>query len=136
MSRAISLSTRKKVATRANFRCEYCLLAERVSFYSFHIEHIRSLKHGGTNELANLAYSCPDCNYHKGPDVGTFIGNSETLVRFFNPRKDNWSEHFNLDDGAIYGKTDIGNAIVAIFRFNEPDLLIFRQQLAELNLYP
>ncbi len=136
MSKAISLSTRKKVAMRANLRCEYCLLAERVSFYSFHIEHIRSFKHGGTNELTNLAYSCPDCNYHKGPDVGTFIGDSEALIRFFNPRKDRWDEHFELEDGAIYGKTDIGNATVQIFKFNEPDRLIFRQQLAELNLYP
>jgi len=136
MSRVIPLSTKKKVATRANFRCEYCLLAERVSFYSFHIEHIRSIKHGGTNELINLAYCCPDCNYYKGSDVGTFLHDSEILIQFFNPRNDNWEEHFELEDGAIHGKTDIGKATEKIFKFNEIERLIFRQQLAELNLYP
>jgi hypothetical protein len=34
------------------------------------------------------------------------------------------------------GKTEIGNATVRIFKFNEIDRLIFRQQLAELDLYP
>jgi HNH endonuclease len=136
MSRAISATIKNKVATRASFRCEYCLLAEQVSFYSFHIEHIRSLKHGGTDALTNLAYACPDCNYAKGSDVGTFVQDDETLVRFFNPRKDHWDDHFDFDNGLIRGKTDIGKATEQIFRFNEIDRLIFRQQLSELKLYP
>ncbi|WP_157603419.1 HNH endonuclease [Spirosoma telluris] len=112
------------------------MLAERVSFYSFHIEHIRSMKHGGTNELNNLAYCCPGCNYYKGSDVGTFLHESENLILFFNPRKDSWDEHSELEDGAIHGKTDMGKATGKIFKFNEIERLIFRQQLAELNLYP
>ncbi len=136
MSRAISPSIKKDVATRAEFRCEYCLLAERISFYSFHIEHIKSLKHGGTDELINLAYACPDCNYAEGSDVGTFVRDDETLIRFFNPRKDHWQDHFDLDDGVIRGKTSIGKATEQIFKFNQIDRLIFRQQLSELKLYP
>ena len=85
MSRSVPGSVRKQVAERAGFRCEYCLLAERVAFYAFHTEHIRSIKHGGTNELTNLAYCCPDCNYHKGSDISTFLPDDETLIRFFNP---------------------------------------------------
>lgn len=114
MKRAISLSVKKKVASRANFRCEYCLLFEKVSLYSFHIEHIKSVKHGGTNELANLAYCCPDCNYYKGSDVGTFVEGDEILTRFFNPRKDDWDEHFELKNEVIHGKTAIGKATVQI----------------------
>lgn len=136
MSRAIPLSAKRKVANRANFRCEYCLLAERVSFYSFHIEHIRSIKHGGTGELDNLAYCCPECNYSKGSDVGTFGHDEETLIRFFNPRIDRWEEHFELNDSVIRGKTGIGEATARIFKFNEVERLIFRQQLTEMNLYP
>ena len=136
MSRVIPLSVKKKVATRANFQCEYCLLAEKLSFYSFHIEHIKSIKHGGTDELTNLAYCCPDCNYAKGSDVGTFTNDDETLVRFFNPRKDSWEEHFVQQGGAVEGKTPIGTATVRIFKFNDIDRLIFRQHLADLDLYP
>lgn len=136
MSRTIPPTTRKRVATRADYRCEYCLLPERVSFYSFHIDHIRSVKHGGTNELSNLAYCCPDCNYSKGSNIGTFAQDDETLIRFFNPRKDSWQAHFDLVHGAIEGKTPIGIATKQIFRFNEIERLIFRQQLIELNQYP
>jgi hypothetical protein len=79
-----------------------------VSFFTFHIEHIKSLKHGGLTVLPNLAYCCPDCNAFKGSDLGTFAENDEYLVRFFNPRKDFWDEHFELQNGCIYGQTDIG----------------------------
>jgi HNH endonuclease len=46
--------TRIIVAERALYKCEYCLLQEKVSFYSFQIDHIISIKHAGTNELENL----------------------------------------------------------------------------------
>jgi 5-methylcytosine-specific restriction endonuclease McrA len=68
MSKRVAKSIKEKVAKRACNCCEYCLLPERVSFYKFHIEHIRSLKHGGTSNLDNLAYGCPDCNAFKGSD--------------------------------------------------------------------
>ena len=61
----------------------------------------------------------------------------EHLVRFFNPRKDNWDEHFELqDDASIVGKTDIGQSTVRIFKFNDADRLIFRKKLMALSLYP
>jgi 5-methylcytosine-specific restriction endonuclease McrA len=136
MSTFISKSIKKKVAIRANFCCEYCRLSEDVSFYTFHIEHIKSIKHGGLSVLYNLAYCCPDCNFFKGTDLGTFVDGDTHLVRFFNPRKDSWAEHFDLDNGCIYGKTEIGIATERIFKFNDVERLIFRRQLITLDLYP
>jgi 5-methylcytosine-specific restriction endonuclease McrA len=136
MSKSVSVSLRKRVKYRAEARYEYCLLPERVSYYSFHVEHIRSIKNGGTDQFDNLAYCCPDCNYFKGSNVATFAEDDETLVRFFDPRKDLWEDHFHLKNGVITGKTAIGTATEQIFRFNEVDRLIFRQQLIGLNLYP
>lgn len=136
MSKNISNTLRQKIAERAGFRCEYCLLTEAVSFYSFHAEHIRSKKHGGKSELVNLAYSCPDCNYFKGSDVATYGPDDEGFIRFFHPRKDNWEEHFEIKDGHVFGKTEIGKATESIFKFNDPERLIFRKQLIALGLYP
>ena len=99
-------------------------------------DHIKSLKHGGLSVFSNLAYCCPDCNFFKGSDVATFVAGSTQLVRFFNPRKDVWSDHFQLLEAAIYGKTEIGVATERIFKFNEPERLIFRKQLFALSLYP
>jgi hypothetical protein len=137
MSRSsVNLLTKKEVAQRAGFKCEYCLLSEQVSFFKFHIEHIRSLKHGGSNHLDNLAYCCPDCNAYKGSDVATFLSEDDSLTRFFNPRKDLWYDHFDIHNGVISGKTGIGKATVQIFKFNEIDRLIFRKELIEIGLYP
>lgn len=136
MSEKIPASIKRIVAERAGFRCEYCRLSEAVSFYSFHIDHIKSTKHGGKTVLENLAYCCPDCNYFKGTDVATFGEDDARLIRFFNPRIDDWSEHFHLNDVEISGKTEIGTSTERIFKFNDPDRLIFRKQMAILGLYP
>jgi 5-methylcytosine-specific restriction endonuclease McrA len=77
-----------EVFRRANYRCEYCLINETLSFFSFHVEHIVSLKHGGKTELDNLALACPICNLNKGSDIATLLPESVELVRFFNPRLD------------------------------------------------
>jgi HNH endonuclease len=127
---------KREVILRAQAQCEYCRLKEAVSLFSFHIDHIKSIKHGGLTVLANLAYCCPDCNFFKGSDLGTFLMDDEHLVRFFNPRKDNWHEHFELQEGVIYGKTEIGESTIRIFRFNDVDRIIFRQQLIMLGHYP
>ena len=136
MRQYISVELRRQVATRANFCCEYCRLKEILSFYNFHVDHIKSVKHDGLTILNNLAYACPDCNHFKGSDIGSFFDNDEQIARFFNPRKDKWADHFELLDGAIYGKTEIGKATERIFKFNDTDRLIFRKQLISLALYP
>jgi 5-methylcytosine-specific restriction endonuclease McrA len=136
MSTTIPKSLKKKTAVRAEFKCEYCKLAEIVSFYTFHTDHIISTKHYGLTILSNLAYSCPDCNFFKGSDLGTFVNSDEQLTRFFNPRKDKWEDHFDIQNGAIYGKTEIGLATERILQFNNIERLIFRQQLSALSLYP
>ena len=132
---AIPNQIKIEVALRAGFKCEYCLLPEEITFYSFHIDHIRSIKHGGLTLVDNLAYCCPDCNYFKGSDIGSFASSDE-ITRFFNPRKDKWEEHFHFSDGMILSKTTIAEVTAAIFRFNELDRLVFRRQLNQQNQYP
>ena len=86
---------RDLVAQRADFRCEYCLLAEADSYFAHEVDHIISRKHGGSDELHNLAYACIACNRYKGTDIGS-LALSERFVRFFNPRADKWGKHFKL----------------------------------------
>lgn len=137
MSRAIPDSLRKQVAERAGYRCEYCLVSERFLATIFHIDHIRSIKHGGATAPGNLAYTCPHCNQNKGSNVATFLDEEgELTVRIFNPRKDDWVNHFEVVNGRILPKTVIGKATVTLLEMNQPDRLIFRQALAETGYYP
>lgn len=131
MSEYISHKDRAHVAERANFCCEYCLMPERFSLFKFHIDHIISLKHGGETQLDNLAFSCGFCNSNKGTDLGTFLTDTEQLIRFFHPRKDSWSEHFELLEGGIYGITPIGEATVKMLQFNDIERILERKLLVE-----
>ncbi len=136
MSRYIPEKLRKRVAERAAFRCEYCRMEHLFSGVQFEIDHIVGLKHGGVSLLQNLAYSCAICNGHKGSDFCTFLDNHEDIVRFFNPRKDNWFEHFDVKNGLILPKTRIGAATVKILAFNHSADVIFRQKLIAIGRFP
>lgn len=104
----------------------------------FHIDHIRSIKHGGKNSIENLAYTCPHCNQNKGSDIATYIGNDENakITRFFNPRKDIWKEHFTVESGLIIGLTSIGIGTLSILQMNQVERIILRQVLIDIGEYP
>ncbi len=83
MNSFVSEETRRLVAERADFLCEYCLLHEDDGFFAFQVDHIISRKHGGSSELENLAFTCPVCNRRKGSDLGTLSRSVGTLIPFF-----------------------------------------------------
>ncbi len=129
---------RLDLAIRANFRCEYCLIPEYFLATTFHVDHNISLKHGGSSRLNNLAFACPHCNQNKGTDIAAMIkgtGEGEEVVRFYNPRKDTWGDHFYYASGEILGKTLIAKSTVAILQFNAIERVILRQSLFEIGLY-
>jgi hypothetical protein len=130
----LSEKIRTTVRKRAFGCCEYCLLHEDTTFLVHEIDHIISLKHGGLDEILNLALACSFCNRFKGSDVGSvFQGN---FIRFFNPRKDIWAHHFDLEDAIIQPLTPIGEVTAKILQFNNIDRIIERQILIEAKKYP
>lgn len=132
----ISVKTRQLVAQRAEFRCEYCLIHEEDTFFGCEIDHIISKKHGGSNELENLAYACLFCNRHKGTDVGSIHPTTGELIRLFNPRKDHWDKHFQLKGVTIEPLTDIGEITVRLFALNNQERLLVRDALISSGAYP
>lgn len=135
MKRYVSSKLRQQVAERAHFCCEYCLSFEEHSFIKFQIEHIISMKHGGETQLDNLAYSCFYCNSNKGTDLGTIL-EPDQFVRFYNPRKDRWTKHFELSHHILVSKTAIGEATIKIFKINQEERLIERLALLEAEAFP
>jgi len=134
MARWISAELRQTIADRANHLCEYCLIAETDTFYGCEVDHIISLKHGGSTEADNLAYACALCNRAKGSDVGS-IATSGEFTRFFNPRTDRWSEHFRLEGATIRPLTPIGEVTARIFGFNESARLHEREEMIRFGTY-
>lgn len=136
MSRKIPDTLRKTVAERANFRCEYCRRMEGDSFIKFQIDHIISRKHRGQTIEENLAFSCPICNGNKGSNIGTVLSDKTTFVRLFNPRTDNWFDHFEISEGMIVSKTNIGEATALVLEFNTVNRILERLDLVKAGLFP
>ncbi len=62
----MNTATKALVRQRAGQRCEYCQLRQEDSPLAvLHIEHVIPKKHGGSDDLENLALACIDCNLHK-----------------------------------------------------------------------
>ncbi|MEP0800311.1 HNH endonuclease [Funiculus sociatus] len=131
----INAELRRLVVNRADCLCEYCLIPDEDGL-SFQIDHIISLKHGGSTTEDNLTYSCVFCNLNKGTELGSIVWQTGELVRFFNPRRDFWGEHFRLDDNAIQPLTDIGEVTARILDFNNDERILERQELIAIGRYP
>src|SRR4051794_18592391 len=97
-------SLRRLVRSRAGDRCEYCRLPQELApFARFQIEHVRAKQHGGSDHPDNLALACPRCNAYKGPNLSAVDPDSDAVVSLFNPRTQNWDDHFALVGIEIVG---------------------------------
>ena len=136
MADRVSAELRRLVATRADYLCEYCLIAEEDSFFGCEVDHIIALKHGGSTEPDNLAYACLFCNRNKGSDIASLSQQTGNLVRLFNPRTDRWTEHFRLAEHEIRALTEIGEVTARILRLNDSERLLERYELKAIGRYP
>ena len=124
-------AVRKQVRERAGDVCEYCRLPQSAqAWVRFHVEHIRPRQHQGTDDLDNLCLACERCNRFKGPNLASIDSVTQELTPLFNPRADNWSEHFTLTEHRILGLTAIGRVTVTLLNMNAEDRVQVRMQLA------
>lgn len=60
----ISKKLRFEVFKRDSFTCQYC--GKSAPDVVLHVDHIKPVKEGGTNDITNLVTACADCNLGKG----------------------------------------------------------------------
>lgn len=132
----IAAHLRRLVRERAGGCCEYCLLNEDDSPFSFHFEHVIAEKHGGETVSENLCLSCPDCNTFKGSDIGSIDRTTGLLTPLFNPRQQKWADHFRLNGAIIEPLTPQGRVTVVLLQFNRDDAILERSGLIKLGRYP
>lgn len=124
----ISATLRRYIEERASYGCEYCLLGISLSFFPHEVDHIIAVKHGGTTDADNLALACWRCNRYKGTDLGSFDPQTSAFSFLFNPRTQNWPEHFTLDDDRIIGLTPEGRTTVNLLQLNSDERLAERRR--------
>jgi hypothetical protein len=129
-------SVRRKVRERAGNRCEYCRLHEDDSPLAFHLEHVIAIKHGGSDRSRNLAWSCPDCNLKKGPNLSGWLRSTDEIVPLFNPRRQKWSRHFRWSGPYLRGRTKVGAATIVALNLNHEDRIVIRRLLIAAGEFP
>lgn len=136
MAEYISKSLRRLVEQRAEFRCEYCRIPPTKPNLKHEFEHILPRQQDGQTVAANLALACLRCNRRKGTNVGAFDLETGKLTRLFNPRKDVWTEHFQVSEiGVIESLTSEARVTVRILQINNAERIEERLELMEAGIY-
>ncbi len=125
----ISPEVRRRVAEAARHHCGYCQTQEAIIGMPLEIEHIVPEAAGGSSDEMNLWLACSRCNQFKGAQ--THVKDEETgeNVPLFNPRRQQWTDHFTWEQGGLYivGLTPIGRVTVAALQMNNPYVVHSRQ---------
>lgn len=137
-SKYVPVNLRNLVAERANFICEYCRSPQDFSAESFAVEHIFPRSSGGKTVGENLAFSCLGCNSHKATKTKALDPISEITVALFNPRTQNWNEHFiwDKDFTELIGLTPTGRATIEALKLNRKGVRNLRWALFAVGKHP
>jgi 5-methylcytosine-specific restriction endonuclease McrA len=122
-------SLRKEIRARARDRCEYCQLHQDETSLPHEVDHVRARKHHGASLKENLCMACAYCNAAKGPNVAGYDPLTDELVPLFNPRIDEWQEHFRWKGAFLEGRTAVARATIEVLRINSPERVEHRSLL-------
>lgn len=134
----IPVELRRRVAEQARHRCGYCLTQEVVIGGPMELDHLVPRSLGGPTTEGNLWLACSLCNDHKNNRFLIVDPVTGTNVRIFDPRRQEWAEHFAWSEGAtrIDGKTATGRATVAALHLNRPSLVLARRLWVAAGWHP
>lgn len=129
----IPAALRRLVVERAGNSCEYCLLPASITFFPHEVDHVIAEKHGGRTEAGNLALACWRCNRHKGSDLGSFDPQTRNFSRLFNPRVQEWRQHFMFEGEQIIGLTPEGRTTISLLQLNSDERCAERRILPDVT---
>ena len=134
----ISDKLREKIRQTVRNRCGFCLFLQRYSLSVFQIDHIIPLAKGGTNDEENLWLVCDTCNRAKSDKTEGFDSVTNSTALIFNPRTQNWDEHFEWSDNytRIIGKTPTGRITVAKLNLNKERIVAVRKNWVLADWHP
>ncbi|MCI0394840.1 MAG: HNH endonuclease [Chloroflexi bacterium] len=129
---------RARIATQARHRCGYCQTQEVVSGIPLTLEHIIPKAAGGSDEEWNLWLSCRLCNEEKGVLTEAVDPESGETVALFNPRTQEWKEHFAWSEDGTYitGRTACGRATIVALSLNSELRVRSRAIWVEAGYHP
>ena len=134
----IPKALRERIGEQAGHRCGYCLTQEAIVGTPMEIDHLIPESLGGLTEEANLWAVCSLCNGHKADRIASLDPQTGEWVRFFDPRRQAWNQHFawGVEGEQIIGLTPTGRATVTALQLNRPSLVIARRAWVSVGWHP
>jgi hypothetical protein len=132
MDRELNLEIRR----RAEDRCEYCHLPQSCVEFTHPIDHIVARQHHGPTVADNLALSCVRCNRKKGPNLSGIDPQTGDVLLLFNPRRQQWRDHFRWHGLILVGTTETGRATIDVLGLNLSDRILVREAFSNSGEFP
>ncbi|MGB5335752.1 MAG: HNH endonuclease signature motif containing protein, partial [Woeseiaceae bacterium] len=132
----VSAAARRKVWERANETCEYCRMPQMLDPAGFEVDHIIPEKMNGPSEVGNLALACFKCNNHKGPNIAAIDPDTGDKAYLFDPRSDDWQDHFHWNGPVLVGLSATGRATITLLQINTSHRIAHRRQLIAEGVFP
>ena len=133
---AVPASLRKRVAARAENRCEYCGPSQIGQAATFHVDHVVPQVAGGETFMDNLALACIHCSLRKGARQNARDPQTGRMAKIFHPREHSWNHHFRWAACRLNGITAIGRATVEALNLNSTEHQIIRAFEKRLHRQP
>ncbi len=127
---------RRFVIQRAAFRCEYCGLSQEGQEATFHVDHVIPKSAGGETVAENLALACVSCSLHKAARRDSIDPKTGHEVPLYDPRSDDWHDHFRWEAEYVFGLTPIGRATVDALNMNRLLAIAIRREETALGRHP
>lgn len=136
-SKIIPVRLRRWLETLGD-QCEYCRISERVTGLALEVDHIIPRFRGGSTSQVNLCRACSSCNVYKGDEIEALDPETDEVTPLFNPRRQQWSEHFawSEDGTQIIGLTGCGRATIEALKMNNPRLVRARRLWVSVGWHP
>jgi len=133
-----SKAQRDYVTDRANGYCEYCRIHNSFSPATFHLDHFNPLSQGGSDDIENIVLACGGCNERKSNLMLVIEPISGEESNLFNPRTEDWFEHFTWSEDytILSGITPTGIVTEKLLELNRLGCINLRKSMLALKAAP
>ncbi len=130
--------TKARIRQHAKNRCGYCLSQQENVWDILEIDHIFPLAKGGKDDEENLWLICSSCNSAKYNKIEVFDKETQKNIPLFDPRRQNWHEHFrwSKDGTKMRGKTTIGKVTILALDLNKLRFIRVRENWVSAGWHP
>lgn len=138
MSTYLKAELRQQLLTADDHCCAYCQTTQGNSGSPMVVEHIVPRQKSGETRFNNLCFACHRCNEFKGAITAMVDPLTGQMTSLFDPRQQNWSDHFAWDitNIRLLGLTATGRVTIIALNMNNEIIVDSRKKWVQAGWHP